>query len=52
MSQQVLQLVVDYVFGTVLFYLAPIILVIAIILFSDEIISLIYRSLGKSNGRY
>ncbi|WP_017187392.1 hypothetical protein [Alkalibacillus haloalkaliphilus] len=52
MSQEVLQMVIDYVFGTVFIYLAPILLVIAIVLFSDEIIKLIHRTLGSSNGRY
>ncbi|WP_175615918.1 hypothetical protein [Piscibacillus halophilus] len=49
MAQDLLQMVVDYVFNTVFVYLAPIVLVITMLLFSDELIELIQRIV--KNGR-
>jgi hypothetical protein len=51
MNMELVQGMIDIVFKGNMIFLAPFLLVLMTVLFSDTIISLIYRALGDSGGR-
>lgn len=51
MNAELLQGMIDIVFKGNLPYLAPVIFLLMVIMFSDRLIDLIYNAMGRDSGR-